>query len=207
MDYSLENVAQTAEELPDSFFIPSLEERKTQQTGDMVRLHFVLTDPGPDAPRAERMWVEISEKSEDGTNFKGYLTNQPAHIDSLSVGDIVAFQVEHIARVIVKKGSPNWVECADQSALVSEMALLPSGTVNFLYREAADREEDSGWRLMHGQETDAYINDPDHIRICNVGWLLDKDPSLLEPLKNGQPGEAYERLHSKSEWYIVKNWP
>jgi hypothetical protein len=38
-----------------------------------------------------------------------------------------------------------------------------------------------------------------------VGYLLDKDPILLKPLKNGY-NVAYERDNEKSKWKKVKDW-
>jgi hypothetical protein len=38
--------------------------------------------------------------------------------------------------------------------------------------------------MFIGSEDDVYANDPQNIKMIKVGYLLDKDPSLLEPLKN-----------------------
>jgi hypothetical protein len=56
----LEDVEETAHECPDSFFIPTLQKRKTQRVGDSVRLHFLLENPAEGDPRAERMWVAVT---------------------------------------------------------------------------------------------------------------------------------------------------
>ena len=50
-------------------------------------------------------------------------------------------------------------------------------------------------------------SNPENIRLPNVGWLLDKDPSLLFPLKNGKPGDAYERAAKNTEWIKIDDWP
>ena len=65
----LEDVEAAREANPDRFFIPSLEERKSKAVGDLVRLHFILTEQVENAPRAERMWVEITERTENGLIF------------------------------------------------------------------------------------------------------------------------------------------
>ena len=154
MDYYLDDVEAQAKANPDTFFIPVLEDRMGQKIEDLVRLHFVLTDPGPDDPRAERMWVEIFEKQDGGKRYKGYLTNMPYAIQSLSPGDVIEFEPKHIAQVIYKKDHPKWIDSAGKRAFVSEMCFVGDFTVRFMYREEPDNEEDSGWRMMNGQESD-----------------------------------------------------
>ena len=75
----------------------------------------------------------------------------------------------------------------------------------FLYREKPDKEDDSGWRMFTGSESDEYANDPKNIATINIGFLLDQDPSLLEPLK-GSYGLAFERKDKKQPWKKVKDW-
>ena len=40
--------------------------------------------------------------------------------------------------------------------------------VGYMYREVADRPEDSGWRFFSGEETQAYIDDLENTSICDV---------------------------------------
>ena len=151
--WELENVEQAAAANPLSFFIPSAAERDTQQVGDVVRLHFVLLQEGADLPRAERMWVEIAERSGDPPRYIGVLTNQPRSIQSLAPGDRIPFGPEHIARISIKHTDPRWFEAAEKSAIVSQMVFDEGESVLWMYREPADREDDSGWRLFTGRET------------------------------------------------------
>lgn len=60
--WKLEDIESVNKENPNTFFIPSLKERSSQKKGDLVRIHFLLTNPKDGEPRAERMWVEISRK-------------------------------------------------------------------------------------------------------------------------------------------------
>ncbi len=90
-------------------------------------------------------------------------------------------------------------------ALISKMCMENGNTIRFLYREKADREQDSGWRMFTGLESDEYNNDPSNIRIVNVGYLLDKDTTLLEPLQGGF-GSVYERDEKNKPWRKVENW-
>lgn len=201
----LEDVAKKAKQLPDSFFIPSEKERKSKKVGDSVRLHFILDNPSEEEPSAERMWVTITQEQSMFKPYKGTLENQPVSIEDLNVGDEISFKACHIAQTIIKKGDPMWIDCGDKKALVSNMCMEKGGVIRFLYREKADREEDSGWRMFTGYESDEYNEDSSNIRIVNVGYLLDKDPSLIEPLKEGI-GAVYERDDKGKKWNKVTDW-
>lgn len=85
------------------------------------------------------------------------------------------------------------------------MCLERGECVRFLYREEADRKEDSGWRMFSGHESDEYANDPNNISILDVGWMLDRDPTLLEPLKEGV-GAVFEREDKGSQCQRVTDW-
>ena len=201
----LEDVEKIAKEHPQTFFLPSKEERKSQRIGDSVRLHFRLKDPGPDEPQAERMWVTVTQEKSFLKPYKGVLQNAPLFIEDLKKGTEVAFEPHHIAQTIIKKGDPRWIDSANLKALVSEMCFAEGEYVRFLYREAADRKEDSGWRMFTGHETQEYNGDPKNVRIVQVGYMLDRDPSLLQPLKEGI-GAAFERRTENEPWTKVTDW-
>lgn len=203
--WELEDVETAARNNQDTFFIPAMEERNSQKIGDLVRLHFLLKEPKDDEPRAERMWVEIVKSKSLLGKYAGVLTNQPQYIRDLNVGDEVEFYPMHIARTIIKKDNPRWIDSYEKMALVSKMGLDKDNVIRFLYREEPGRKEDSGWRMFTGNESDEYNNDSQNIRIINVGWLLDRDPTLLEPLK-GVYGSAFERSEKGKPWVRVENW-
>lgn len=201
----LENVERTAEEHPETFFIPSAEERKSQRVGDSVRLHFRLKNPSDDEPEAERMWVTVSQEQSFLRPYKGLLQNSPVFIGDLKQGAEVTFKACHIAQTIIKKGDPRWLDCANLKALVSEMCFVQGECVRFLYRQVADRKEDSGWRMFTGHETEEYNDDPKNARIVEVGYMLDRDPSLLQPLKEGV-GAVFEREAKDVPWNKITDW-
>jgi len=129
----------------------------------------------------------------------------PAYIEDLKVGMKIEFKPCHIARTIIKKGDPQWIDCADLKALVSVMCFDQGECVRFMYRQRADRKEDSGWRMFTGHETEEYNDDPKNIRIVNVEWMLNRDPSLLQPLKEGI-GAVFERSAKDEVWKKVTDW-
>jgi hypothetical protein len=202
---NLEDVEQVAREHPETFFIPSKEERESQRIGDSVRLHFRLKEPLPGEPQAERMWVTVTQQNGLFKPYKGVLQNAPVFIEDLEEGTEVTFGPHHIAQTIIKRGDPRWIDSANLKALVSEMCFAPGEYVRFLYREAADRKEDSGWRMFAGHETQEYSNDPENVRVVQVGYMLDRDPSLLQPLKEGI-GAVFERSTKNESWTKVTDW-
>ena len=203
--WELEDVEIAAQNNLGTFFIPSKEERNSKKKGDLVRLHFLLKEPRGDEPRAERMWVEIIKSKSLLGKYIGVLTNQPEFIRDLNAGDEIEFYSKHIARVIVEKDDPRWIDSYERMAIVSKMCLDKDSVIRFLYREKPDREQDSGWRMFTGYESDEYNNDPQNIRIINVGWLLDKDSTLLEPLKC-EYGSVFERLDKGQPWARIEDW-
>ena len=109
----LEDCTAAALRSPETFKIPDVAEAALVRIGDLLRLHFMLTDPSsvanPDVPRAERMWVEVCSLSPDKM-FRGHLTNKPVYIDSLAPGDVIEFAWQHVAQVYVRKDDPRWVD-------------------------------------------------------------------------------------------------
>jgi hypothetical protein len=205
VDWFLDDVEKAAQADPDSFFIPSQKERQKQAVGNQVKLHFVLANPDEKEPRAERMWVTISKVLPLRQGYKGVLDNEPQYIKGLHAGDIIKFQSRHIAQVLLSREDPRWLDGSDKIALVSKLVFEGDKAIRFLYREKPDREQDSGWRLFTGQETDEYINNANNIRLCNLGWLVDFDPSLLEVFKNDLD-VAFERESRTSKWSKVEDW-
>lgn len=204
-EWKLEDVEIVNKEYPNSFFIPSFTERSTQKIGDLVRLHFLLNNPKGGEPRAERMWVEILDVKMSGEKYIGILTNMPVYIKDLNIGDEIEFEPKHIARTFIKKEDSSWLDIAEKKALVSKMCMEDNGIIRWLYREEADREEDSGWRMFSGEENEEYTDNPDNIRIVSVGYLLDKDPTLLEIIKD-EISSAYERPNKETPWEKIEEW-
>ena len=198
----LEDVEQAARERPDTFLIPPDAERRSQQVGDSVRLHFLLANPAANEPRAERMWVTIIEPLNSDGCYKGKLENQPAVLKDVTKGDEVSFEPRHIAQTVTKRGAPRWIDSAELTVIVSALCLKAEECVRFLYRQQPDRPEDSGWRMFTGHESDERGK---RAQLVSVGWMLDKDPSLLEPLK-GSVGAVFERKGRGSSWVAVTDW-
>jgi hypothetical protein len=201
----LEDVEKAAALNPATFSIPSADERKGQKVGASVRLHFLLQDAGPNEPRAERIWVTITQAQGLFKPYKGTLETNPVFFRELKINDEVSFKPCHIAQTIIKKDDPRWIDSGELKAFVSNMCLEKGNTVLFLYREPPDGKEDSGWRMFSGKEPEGYVDNPSNISLLDVGFVLDKDPTLLEPLR-GDVGEAFEREGPGRPWQKIADW-
>src|SRR5690242_11880901 len=132
MEWMLEDVERANELSPNSFFIPSLKERKEQKKGDLVRLHFIIINPEEESPRAERMWVEITGKKLLSNKYVGILTNQPEYLKTLNAGNTIEFEARHIARTIIKKSNPFWLEIGEKMAVVSKKCLEEGNIIRWM---------------------------------------------------------------------------
>jgi hypothetical protein len=110
-----------------------------------------------------------------------------------------------MTRFPLNESDPRWIDCDELEAFASNMCLEKGNAVRFLYREPPDRKQDSGWRMFCGEEPEGYVDIPSNISLLIVGFLLDKDPTLLEPLK-GSVGEAFEREGRGSPWKRITDW-
>jgi hypothetical protein len=91
MDYMLEDAEQMNKEYPDTFEIPTEEERNNLCEGDFAKLVFLSRSGG------ERMWVEVKGRSEQGIYY-GDLGNRPLY-SPLDYEDCVEFLPKHVADI------------------------------------------------------------------------------------------------------------
>jgi hypothetical protein len=64
--------------------------------------------------------------------------------------------------------------------------------VGYLYREEPDNENDSGWRVFSGEETQEYADDPANFAMYNASTIVDLEPSIRVLLGANAPA-AFER--------------
>ncbi|MCH2044079.1 MAG: DUF2185 domain-containing protein [Saprospiraceae bacterium] len=88
--------------------------------------------------------------------------------------------------------------------MVSKMVLEQNKPITLAYREKPMNPYDSGWRIFHGKETPAYLQDPKNFVPCTAQDLLKKDKTITKIL--GQPiGSAYNKKRGK-KWLRIKNF-
>ena len=180
--YSLEDVQAKHQKNPRHFLIPSQEEINQLKMGDQVRLIFVLDTVLENGCRAERMWVELTE-IRDG-KFKGRLTNQPAYITSIQLGDELDFAREHIASLML----PQLNLDTQKGAMITKDCFLRR-EINWAIHDEPHHPQDSGWQFFTGYESQEDLDDPSKIAIISLEAALDIEP-LLETVLD-KDGEAY----------------
>jgi hypothetical protein len=184
----LVDVRERQQEAPYTFYKPSTEILSQLAVGDGVKLIFEFDSDDPQAPAAERMWVEITAR--DGHQFSGTLDNTPYHIKGLPLGTVIDFEDRHIANTSL--GEDDGLKRYTPRCFVTKRVLHGGEPVGYLYREDPDTDEDSGWRIMVGDESDEYMEDSSNIAFVSLGAVLNRDGSFVH-LIDAPIGSAFVR--------------
>jgi hypothetical protein len=102
---------------------------------------------------------------------------------------------------LVRKIELRW----STSALVSKKIVDEGKPIRFLYRQAADRKEDSGWRMFSGLETDAYNDDAKNIAIVPLSQFARMD-KRVDKLLDEPVGSVFECKTADGEFERVTDW-
>ena len=108
--WELEDAEERHRAHPETFEIPSAEERASWTPGTLVKLLFLFLNEEDGKPiiDCERMWVRITERRNGG--YVGQLESLPATSDVLPLGAIVEFGPQHIAVVMIPRTDPRHPE-------------------------------------------------------------------------------------------------
>ena len=188
--WKLEDAQKIANEFPYTFYKPSEEVISQLKAGNQAKLIFTFRSEDPEAPRAERMWVEITEVTQNG--FSGYLDNDPAYIKDLKYKDPIEFSECHIIDTDLNDPVPSITEKYIKRCFVTNNILYEGQPVGYLYREEPDKEDDSGWRFTTGSETDEYMDDSNNISYVSLGAVLREDDSFVGLLER-EEGVAFAK--------------
>jgi hypothetical protein len=80
-------------------------------------------------------------------------------------------------------------------AIATDRITVQGRPVGFMYRLAAEYEWDSGWVFTAGDESDAYMDDPDNFATYDVNVIANYDPDII-PLLDAPIGSAFIRTES-----------
>ncbi len=185
--WKLEDAQKIANEFPYTFYKPSHDVVSLLKKGNLAKMIFTFETTDPEAPRAERMWVEIEEVV--GNEFKGYLDNDPVHIKDIKYKDLICFNSCHIIDTDLKDPVPSIVDKYYKRCFVTTAILYEGARIGYLYREAPDNEEDSGWRILSGDEAEEYMDNIDNIHIVSLGAVLSVDDSFISLLDSDECSE------------------
>lgn len=186
--WKLEDAQEISGKYPYTFYKPSSEVVSQLKAGNQAKLIFKFESDEPEAPRAERMWVKITEVK-DG-EFSGYLDSDPAHIKDLRHKDPIEFSECHIIDTDLDDPVPSITERYIKRCFVTHSILYEGRPIGYLYREEPDHEDDSGWRFMAGDETEEYMEDSNNLSYVSLGAVLCEDDSIL-PLLGREAGVAF----------------
>ena len=89
--------------------------------------------------------------------------------------------------------------------IATDMITVDGRRVAFMYREAADRDMDSGWRFMSGHESDEYMDDPANHAVYDVNTVANYDPDVI-PLLHAPVGSAFERENGTGAFVQVHDF-
>lgn len=78
------------------------------------------------------------------------------------------------------------------ACFATDMITVEGRRVGYMYREAPDFAEDSGWRFLSGSESETYMNDADNTGLYDVNTIANYDPEIT-PFLNAPVGSAFER--------------
>jgi hypothetical protein len=180
---------------PDTFPIPTLAERVTLRTGDMVKLVFVLDPPPASGPNAERMWVEVRSNQPDGT-YHGWLTNRPVVVTSLEPSAVVAFEARHVAGIALRKDEVSF-DVALKAVVSTRVTEVP-GPPEWAGFDAPLDATDSGWTITAGGEAPDHFDAPGGgVEAITVGELVQRFPALVEVFQAGEGEWVYRPDHRR----------
>lgn len=175
--WQLENADLIAAENKYTFYKPPHKIIQQIAVGEVVKLIFRFESDDPEAPSAERMWVQVDEIGAKGC-FKGRLDNVPRYIQELKLGDPVEFQACHVIST-EHDDDDNLVERYIKRCFVTNRVLQEGARIGYLYRETPDEEKDSGWRITANDESDEYMDNARNIAYVSLGAVLSKDDSIV----------------------------
>lgn len=195
-DWGLLDAGAQHDAFPDTFPIPTLEERSSLRTGDMVKLVFVLDPPPTSGPNAERMWVEVALAHADGS-YEGWLTNRPVVITSLAPSTLVAFEPRHVAGIALREEDVTFD--VSLRAVITKRALKLHGPPGWAGWDEPVSETDSGWSITAGDEDeDHFAGDPTEVsESATLAELVQRYPALVEVFQAGEGEWVYRPDHRR----------
>ena len=171
---------------PESFFIPSREEREGLGEGRSVQLLFRSTDP---EPHTERMWVTV--ESGDRSGYAGTLQNRPERLGGLAPGDPVAFDPEHVATILYSRQEMGY----DSEHLMLISDAVPGGSRPrvLVHQPELRGDRASGWSALEGEEDQEHMDTSDHFEPREMGWFADRFPEAVEAFRaaDGDAGPSW----------------
>ncbi len=88
--------------------------------------------------------------------------------------------------------------------MATKAILEDKAQVGYMFREASDFPDDSGWRIFTGEESLDFIDVDDNIDIYDLSEIISKDEDIAQYLDH-PVGTELERVAGSSDFQIVKS--
>ena len=108
----------------------------------------------------------------------------------------------HVKAEDVKSLLPDW-KGAD-GCIATNRITVEGCKVGYCYREKPDGDWDSGWRFTAGDESEAYMDDPNNAGIYKLNTICNDDPDIIVLLHMPAPC-AFER-DENGVFQQIKDW-
>ncbi|MBM6923264.1 DUF2185 domain-containing protein [Hydrogenoanaerobacterium saccharovorans] len=108
----------------------------------------------------------------------------------------------HVKAEDVKHLLPGW-EGAD-GCIATNRITVEGCKIGYCYREKPDGDWDSGWRFTAGDESEAYMDDPNNAGIYKLNTICNDDPDIIVLLHTPAPC-AFER-DENGVFQQIKDW-
>ena len=108
----------------------------------------------------------------------------------------------HVKAEDVKSLLPDW-KGAD-GCIATNRITVEGCKVGYCYRENPDGGWDSGWRFTAGDESEAYMDDPNNAGIYKLNTICNDDPDIISLLNTPAPC-AFER-DENGVFQQIKDW-
>ncbi len=86
--------------------------------------------------------------------------------------------------------------------MVSDHILVDGLPVGYMFRQAPNYKEDSGWTFMSGRESQEYADDPDNWVICELNTVANYDQAIISYL-HSPVGTRLDRVPDTGEFQPV----
>ena len=108
----------------------------------------------------------------------------------------------HVKAEDMKNLLPDWSGAS--GCIATNRITVEGSKVGYCYREKPDGDWDSGWRFTAGDESDAYMDDPNNAGIYGLNTICNDDPDII-PLLNTPAPCAFER-DGNGAFQPIEDW-
>ena len=95
---------------------------------------------------------------------------------------------------------PNYGAC-----LATHKITVDGCKIVYMFREAPNFDNDSGWRFFSGKETQAYVDDPENSGLYDVKTIASYDRAIV-PYLHLPVGTELERVPNSNKFKIIKEF-